>query len=116
MKRRANNSRRARKVAAEIAGPVPKEVYAAVRASGPCVYCGEEAATVDHVRPLARGGWEIEWNLAPACKACNYSKGDKLLTEWRHQDRVQYAVAHSREVAAEWARLTSEAECDLAMA
>ena len=103
--RRLHNVRRARKAAAEIAGPVPVEVYAAIRASGPCVYCGGVAAMVDHVRPLSRGGWEHESNLVPACGPCNCGKRSSLLTEWR-PDRVAHAVACSLVVAAEWVRLT----------
>ena len=101
------NARRARKNAARIAGPVPARVYLAIRASGPCVYCGQAAETVDHVRPLARGGAEHESNLVPACAPCNFSKGGQLLTRWRHADRVAHGVEHSPKVAAEYARLTS---------
>ena len=106
----ARNKRRyERKLAAAIAGPVPQEVYAAIRRSGPCVYCGEPASEVDHVRPLVRGGWEHESNIVPACTSCNASKHDKLLTEWRRSDRVAHGIEHSPKVAVEYARLTSEA-------
>jgi hypothetical protein len=54
--RRANNARRARKLAAQVSGPVLREVYQAIARSGPCVYCRERVGTVDHVRPLTRGG------------------------------------------------------------
>lgn len=47
-----------------------------------CVYCGESAATIDHVVPLARGGEHVVGNLVPACSDCNRSKKDKLLSEW----------------------------------
>lgn len=86
---------------------MPPEVYAAVRLSGPCVYCSAEAMTVDHVRPLARGGWEHESNLVPACVACNCDKRERLLTEWGRADRVAHGVEQSAKVAAEYARLTS---------
>jgi 5-methylcytosine-specific restriction endonuclease McrA len=92
------NARRARKVAAEVAGPVPHEVYAAIRAEGPCVYCGADADTADHITPLARGGHEHEDNLVPCCKSCNSSKGTRLLTEWS-PDRVLRAAAGSAKVA-----------------
>ena len=101
------NARRARKLAAEVAGPVPPEVYEAIRASGPCVYCDAPATDVNHVRALFHGGWEHEKNLVPACGACNYSKGAKLLTEWR-PDRVAHAVAVSPLVAAEYERQVTE--------
>ena len=89
-------------------GPVPVKVYAAIRESGPCVYCDNPAKHVDHVRPLSRGGWEHESNLVPACGSCNSSKSDRLLTEWR-PDRVAHGVSCSPIVAAEWARLELEA-------
>jgi hypothetical protein len=105
---RANrkNARRARMAAqTDICGPVSQKVYEAVRASGPCVYCGQEATTVDHVRPLVKGGWEHESNLVPACAPCNFSKGPRLLTEWRRPERVAYGIEHSPKVAAEYERL-----------
>ena len=103
--RARGNRRRARKRAAAPAGPISAAVYAAVLASGPCVYCGAVAATVDHVRPLARGGAEAADNLAPACHSCNASKCDRLLTEWRRAELVACAVSVSSVVAAEWQRL-----------
>lgn len=38
--------------------------------------------TVDHVIPLSRGGRNDLSNLVIACQHCNFSKGDKLLSEW----------------------------------
>jgi 5-methylcytosine-specific restriction endonuclease McrA len=101
--RRRRNARRARKLAAQISGPLPLSIYAEIIASGPCVYCGGSATTVDHIRPLARGGHEAAANLAPACTRCNASKGARLLTEWR-PDRVAQAIAASPLVAAEYRR------------
>jgi len=102
-------ARRARQRAAEVAGPVPRETYAAIQASGPCAYCGDPATTVDHVRPLTQGGWEHESNLVPACRPCNSSKGPRLLTEWRSPKRVAWGIVHSLKVAAEYERLTAAA-------
>jgi 5-methylcytosine-specific restriction endonuclease McrA len=49
-----------------------------------CTYCGTADATeIDHIVPLARGGTDEFENLAPACKPCNCSKKDFLLSEWR---------------------------------
>ena len=107
MARQYCNTRRARKLAAQVVGPVPAEVYAAILASGPCVYCGALATTIDHIRPLARGGHEVEANLVPACRSCNSSKSDRLLTEWR-PDRVARAVAVSPLVQAEYERQATE--------
>lgn len=63
------------------------------------MYCGAAADTVDHITPLVRGGREHPSNLAPACRSCNSSKGDRLLTEW-DTERVMAAANASRKVAA----------------
>jgi hypothetical protein len=110
--RQDRNARRARKRAAEIAGPVSAAVYAAVLTSGPCVYCGAPATAVDHVRPLARGGHEIAANLVPACGSCNSSKHDRLLIDW-HPARVAHGVMASPLVAAEYARQLADASLSL---
>lgn len=105
-RRRSGNARRARKQAAQVAGPVSMRVYRDVVESGDCVYCGAEADTVDHIQPLARGGHEAEYNLVPACDYCNSSKCASPLTDWHHQELVRHAVRHSPKVAAVWAQLT----------
>ena len=92
------HERRARKLAALVNGPLPPGTYARVLASGPCVYCGKPATSVDHVIALARGGLEIEANLVPACASCNGSKGAKLLQDW-DPVRVAHAVACTPKVA-----------------
>jgi 5-methylcytosine-specific restriction endonuclease McrA len=49
----------------------------------PCLYCGDtKNITIDHIVPLARGGKHEANNLAPACRRCNSSKCDRLLSEW----------------------------------
>ena len=49
-----------------------------------CQYCGDtNDLTCDHIVPLLRGGTNDESNLTIACRPCNSSKGDKLLSEWR---------------------------------
>jgi 5-methylcytosine-specific restriction endonuclease McrA len=40
-----------------------------------CWMCGKPAATIDHVKPLSKGGPHILANLRPACRSCNSSKG-----------------------------------------
>jgi 5-methylcytosine-specific restriction endonuclease McrA len=47
-----------------------------------CAYCGSLADTLDHVRPLARGGVTARENLVPACSACNLGKGHADALEW----------------------------------
>jgi 5-methylcytosine-specific restriction endonuclease McrA len=106
--RRSNNARRARLQAAQIAGPLPASAYIDVVNSGPCVYCGNEPTTVDHIRPLAKGGFEIVTNLVPACRSCNFSKGARLLIEWGRINLVLHAISKSQAVAAEYAREMAE--------
>ena len=50
-----------------------------------CVYCGDdvEVPHIDHVTPASRGGRTTIDNLAVSCGACNSSKRDKLVSEWR---------------------------------
>lgn len=48
-----------------------------------CAYCKKRPGnTLDHVIPIARGGWNAPDNVLPACMTCNASKGTKLLSEW----------------------------------
>lgn len=56
----------------------------------PCVYCGGQATTADHIVALSRGGQNGWWNRAPACLQCNNRKGSKGLLEYliaRHNGR-----------------------------
>lgn len=40
-----------------------------------CVYCGDtDNLTLDHTKPLSKGGWHCLSNLRPACASCNSSK------------------------------------------
>lgn len=56
-----------------------------------CYYCGVELrneegklmATRDHIVPLSRGGTDEISNIVPACKSCNGSKSNKLISEWK---------------------------------
>jgi 5-methylcytosine-specific restriction endonuclease McrA len=78
-----------------------------------CAYCGEplnhNTLSMDHVIPLARGGSHEAANIVPACRACNASKGKKLLGEWtsrpskgennvRPTDCLTVPVASNRDV------------------
>jgi 5-methylcytosine-specific restriction endonuclease McrA len=54
--------------------------------SKPCLYCGStKQIEIDHIIPIARGGRHSIGNLAPACRACNRSKTDYLVMEWRRK-------------------------------
>jgi 5-methylcytosine-specific restriction endonuclease McrA len=71
-----------------------------------CVYCAVplaiDAATLDHVHPVARGGANTPGNLVTACAPCNRLKGDLLPHEffarfpWAGQNFVRYARAVHR--------------------
>ena len=43
-----------------------------------CKYCGRDGPlTVDHVKPLSKGGSHTKENVVPACLQCNVRKGSK---------------------------------------
>jgi 5-methylcytosine-specific restriction endonuclease McrA len=45
-----------------------------------CWMCGtSERLTIDHVKPLSKGGWHVLANIRPACLSCNCSKNNKWL-------------------------------------
>lgn len=49
-----------------------------------CTYCGsDENLQCDHIHPRAKGGADVLSNLTTACRSCNASKRDRLLSEWR---------------------------------
>ena len=49
-----------------------------------CQYCGStKDLTLDHVIPRSKGGPHTWDNVVAACQPCNYSKGDRSLTEAR---------------------------------
>jgi len=66
-----------------------------------CVYCAQalapEAATLDHVYPLAHGGANAPGNVVTACAPCNRMKGEMLPHEffarypWAGANFVRYA-------------------------
>lgn len=58
-----------------------------------CVFCGTESneekessrkaiMSVDHLKPITRGGSAAVENLACACRACNSEKNDRTPEEW----------------------------------
>jgi len=70
-------------------------IRSARRRTGECDVCrmglGRQKAVlhpisdfeVDHLHPRAKGGGNEITNLVAICRACNRSKGAKLLEEWR---------------------------------
>jgi 5-methylcytosine-specific restriction endonuclease McrA len=52
----------------------------------PVTECGRRAGPsvkleVDHIVPVSKGGTDDRWNLVPACRECNRSKGNQLLDD-----------------------------------
>ncbi len=46
-----------------------------------CQYCSASAETLDHVVPRSRGGSHTWENVVAACRRCNATKRDRLLTD-----------------------------------
>jgi len=64
-----------------------------------CAYCEVEfqpcsmrERTIDHVRPLVRGGTNATENLLAACRRCNSQKNRKTLEEWVATGRAPKGV------------------------
>ena len=51
------------------------------RDGGRCQYCGDAAASIDHVVPRARGGTHVWENVVAACLRCNGKKADQTLAQ-----------------------------------
>ncbi len=41
---------------------------------GHCWVCGGDADTIDHVKPIGKGGLNLPANIRPACLSCNTAK------------------------------------------
>jgi 5-methylcytosine-specific restriction endonuclease McrA len=68
-----------------------------------CVYCGQEADTVDHVIPRRLGGNDSDDNLVPSCKRCNLAKGGRFFAAQRtpptpisFSNRQNTSIAHDQ--------------------
>lgn len=52
-----------------------------------CAYCGAPLSArtmeVDHIIPVSKGGKTEDSNLLPSCKACNATKRDHSIEEFR---------------------------------
>lgn len=43
-----------------------------------CIYCGDnKKLTIDHIRPVSKGGKDSFSNLQVLCRSCNSRKGNK---------------------------------------
>ena len=78
------NVRRAKKKGVPADGLAPRRT--------PCVYCGAPSEEIDHVVPIAKGGWDVVENKVWSCASCNRGLGgkfDKYLEEWRPGNAVR---------------------------
>ena len=61
-----------------------------------CVYCGIEldadTATLEHIVPIARGGFDGKPNLTLACEPCNKAVGHKSARE-----KIEYAIERRKQ-------------------
>ena len=70
-----NHSRRTRKKQ----GDLTPEQWKAIcdRYGNRCLRCGKEEVTIDHIKPISKGGEHTASNVQPLCKPCNSSKMTK---------------------------------------
>lgn len=75
----ASNAKSARRKGAPTVPFTRDQLEARLSMFGGCWMCGADLGKfhIDHVKPLARGGWHCLSNLRPACPTCNISKGAK---------------------------------------
>lgn len=74
----AKHRRRARKNGTQVCAISTASVAEKIKYwGGKCWMCLAAADTLDHVKPLAAGGYHMLANLRPACRSCNSSKGAK---------------------------------------
>lgn len=61
----------------------------------PCYICHQSISEhIDHIVPLSKGGLHDISNVAGACKPCNLSKGNKLLsTQQEHMPKYKVEVS-----------------------
>lgn len=57
-----------------------------------CGYCAGRADTVDHIRPVSRGGSNTWLNTVASCGPCNQAKADRTPAEARMRLLFQPAV------------------------
>lgn len=55
----------------------PAQLSARLSMYSGCYLCGNFATAADHVKPLAKQGWDCLSNLRPICTSCNSKKGAK---------------------------------------
>ncbi len=95
IRQRLSRQNRDEGVTGEARSPIPRPFVRHVmeRDAYTCVYCGEESSaakeasrkailSVDHIKPITRGGSAAVENLACCCRQCNGEKSDRTPEEW----------------------------------
>lgn len=73
--KRSERAKTYRRRAGTLGGPTGVEIQEKLDYHGNlCWICGDPANSVDHVKPLSRGGIHVLANLRPACVPCNSRK------------------------------------------
>ena len=74
---------RKEKTRLEARGNVPHELRCEVfaRDGRICQYCGGHGDTLDHLKPVSKGGTATRFNLLTACRSCNAKKHVSELSE-----------------------------------
>lgn len=74
----AQNKRRVLKLNAEGSHTLEQWENLKIQHKNQCVFCGEKKKlTIDHIKPLTKGGSDNISNIQPLCKSCNSKKGNK---------------------------------------
>jgi hypothetical protein len=80
--------RRSRELGISVKMPSAEIVSKRMNHFGGCCYCDRiEDLTLEHLKPISKGGTHREGNLYGACKACNSSKQDQNWMSWYRKQR-----------------------------
>lgn len=81
-------------------------------AKGLCHHCGQRfhpsELTMDHVIPVARGGFSRKGNVVPACKPCNSEKGYKTALDGAFEELRNREITEPDEVISSFEPLSPE--------
>lgn len=59
-----------------------------------CLCCGAtDNISIDHIKPISKGGTNDLNNLQPLCKSCNSSKSTRIV-DYRHKAKLYFAMAN----------------------
>lgn len=73
-----SHQRRMRVIAATVWEVTPQQIALRMQAQeNKCWLCGKTAQTIDHVKPLSKGGLHVLANMRPACLSCNSRKRNR---------------------------------------